>query len=447
MGAVGTAKPVRADLAIARSGILLFGLKMVGCVLGFAMQLILARLLGVSAFGIFATAISAAGLFAIVGSCGLPLTAVRFLPGYVALGHGQLVRGFLKTTGVMSVSGAFIGIAAFLVASQIVRDEGVAFALALAAPLAFVFSLSQTATGLLLALQRPVQSEIPMAVIRPLVVMGLAFGMMTFSASRLNEVSAVLAVIVGTTVALALMIWWLTKAIRPIAMPAASATDLRAWFSSSIVMILLVGGIGLNERLDVMFVAGLANTTDAGIYSVAARFAQLISLAPAAVSARAIPIFAETWSRGDGATLGKAAVLTSRTSFALAVGLGIVMVAGGGMLLGWFGTAFKQGSPALWFLVVGHVTMAAAAAAAPALIASGREWKAAAVLAATLGLNAALNLVLVPVFGMTGAAVATAVSMSATGLCLTLLVRRELGLKLWFANEGGRVARPGQHSS
>jgi len=422
------------ELGIAPTGALLFVIKILGCGLGLLMQLLLARLLGFEAFGIFITAFNAAIVLAIFASGGIAGATARFLPRYLALGQDALARGFLKGANVITVSGGALGALALLCVSAWLANKGdleLAKAAAVATPLVVVLAASQTAAALLQALERPLQSDVPALFVRPVLVIAAALTLAHPAISWLDGTSAMLVMLLASTIALLLASWWVANAVRSLGLPRTGVMNLRTWLTSGFVMILIISGAALQERLDTMFIAGLTNTADAGIYSVAARFAQIISLAPAGVAARAAPLLAQNWSRGDREAFVRVATASLYTSVGLAFGFGLLLSAAGGLLLKAFGAPFEAGLPALQLLVVAHVVLAVAGGIAPMLVASGREGKAAALLGLSVCLNAVLNLVLIPRLGMLGAAIATTLAMSAESFTFAELARRDLGVNVW----------------
>lgn len=419
-----------AGSGVASTGAMLFALKLAGCGLGLGMHLALARLLGVSAYGTFATAFNAANLVAIFAACGMPLTASRFLPRYLSLGERDLAKGYLDAAAVATLAGGLAGGAILLVSAALARAEQPELALALAAasPLVLLLSLAQTATALLQALHRPLAAEFPILILRPLLVAG-ACALLALPALRLlDAATALLVLALGSALAL----WPTGRALRgalaPLDLPARGRHPLRDWLAPGALLLLLVGGAALNERLDVMIVSAFVDPGEAGIYSVAARFGALISLGTAAATVRAMPMIAESLAQGDRGAAARTAAQSTRTALALAAIGGVPLFLGAGPLLSLFGPGFDSGATALRLLVAGHAALAFGGAASTALIASGNERRIAVVTGAGILANLALNLLLVPRFGMDGAAMATLATLALTGLGLVLTARRVLGI-------------------
>lgn len=418
-----------AGSGVAATGAMLFALKLAGCAFGLGMHLVLARLLGVSAYGTFATAFNAATLISLFASGGMPLTASRFLPRYLSLGERDLARGYLEIAAFATLAGGGLGAVILLAAAFALREDvTLALALAAASPLVLMLSLAQTATALLQALHRPLAAEVPILVLRPVLAVA-ACGIMALPAlGLLDATTALAALVVASVIALAPTGLTIRRTLAPLDLPARGRRALRDWLPPGALLLLLVGGAALNERLDVMIVSAFVDPAEAGIYSVAARFGALISLGSAASTVRAMPLIAESLARQDRAAAARTAAQATRTALALAALSGIPLLLGAGLLLSLFGHGFASGATALRLLVAGHVGLAFGGAAATALIASGNERRIALVTGIGILINVALNLVLVPHFGMNGAAAATLVSLALTGLGLVVTARRHLGI-------------------
>ena len=97
-------------------------------------------------------------------------------------------------------------------------------------------------------------------------------------------------------------------------------------------------------------------------------------------------------------------------------------------MLGLFGAQFTSGYPVMFVLAAGLMIHAAMGPVELILNMLGEQKICAGVLFASAGLNLALNFALIPEFGLMGAASATAISISAAAIAMTLAARRRLAL-------------------
>ena len=88
-----------------------------------------------------------------------------------------------------------------------------------------------------------------------------------------------------------------------------------------------------------------------------------------------------------------------------------MLIAFGDDLLAVFGSDFGRGRLALTILVLGQVVNVAAGHVGVLMTMTGHEKRVAATVGASAACNAVLNLILIPRFGIDGAAAATAISL------------------------------------
>jgi O-antigen/teichoic acid export membrane protein len=108
----------------------------------------------------------------------------------------------------------------------------------------------------------------------------------------------------------------------------------------------------------------------------------------------------------------------------------VLILALGKPLLWLFGPQFETGYPVMCILVVGFLCRSAMGPAEYLLNMLGEQALCAVVLCSAAALNIVLNVMLVPAFGLTGAASATAASLVAVALVNAVVVRRRLGIEI-----------------
>jgi O-antigen/teichoic acid export membrane protein len=178
-----------------------------------------------------------------------------------------------------------------------------------------------------------------------------------------------------------------------------------------------------NYRLDQWLVGSLAGSRELGIYSVAVAWAEGLFLLPESLAQVQRPDLVRTDERG-------AAVQVTR-AFRFAALATAVMV--GGLLLlapllctTVFGSAFAGSVQQLRVLSLGAFGIVALKLFGNALVAQGRPLKEAMAIAAAFAATIALDLVLIPRHGGTGAALASTAAYTAGGLVVAWIAARSL---------------------
>jgi len=111
-----------------------------------------------------------------------------------------------------------------------------------------------------------------------------------------------------------------------------------------------------------------------------------------------------------------------------ATAIAVILIAGGPLILPLFGEGFEVGWPALILLAAGNLLLSLNGPAAILLNMTGHQDITAKVYSVAAVANIALNALLIPRFGLTGAALATVFSTAAMSSMLVLFSHRTLGI-------------------
>lgn len=186
--------------------------------------------------------------------------------------------------------------------------------------------------------------------------------------------------------------------------------------------------LGMNVVLthtDVVLLGLLSDTSDAGVYRVAAQLAALASLPLGAVNLVLAPRISAAFAANQTDTLQSEVTHASRYVLLLTLPVVAAIVLAGSVLLGLFGAEFVSAALPLAILAVPQLLNAATGTAGYLLVMTHYERQAAVIFGLAATLNLVLNLLLIPRFGMTGAAVASAIAL------LTLNVGLAWGAWVW----------------
>ncbi|MDD3119420.1 MAG: oligosaccharide flippase family protein [Victivallales bacterium] len=185
-------------------------------------------------------------------------------------------------------------------------------------------------------------------------------------------------------------------------------------------------GMTLIGNADTLLLTWLRGLVEVGIYNVAlaiAQIVQLLSVLPIVFT----PIVAELWHHRAEAEIGRICALMTTILFIIfwAVLIGTVLL-GGDVLELAFNTAARAGAAPLLVLCAAAPLLAAANFFLSALNAGRGAGKAAALIAVGVVADLVLNLLLIPPFGLVGAALATTLSYGVIAAMSFSALRREL---------------------
>ena len=192
----------------------------------------------------------------------------------------------------------------------------------------------------------------------------------------------------------------------------------------------LLAGINvLNGQIDILMLGYFAHADQVGMYRIAVLGAALVGFGLQAANVVLPTLFARLQARNDQAQLQALVTLSAQLILACALPVALVFWLWGAQLVSWvFGVAYVDAYLPLAILALGELVGASLGSMGFLLYMSGEERRALTVLMATALLNVLLNLILIPLYGLAGAAIATACGQAVRLVLLYWLVVRHLGL-------------------
>lgn len=441
----GAEVPARAGgRGVARNAVHSFGLKLGFTALTIGTAVLMARLMGTTGYGVYAFVFAGASLLAMPLQLGVPTLLLRQASAYEARAEWGLLRGLLRRSDQALLAAA---VALALVAAVVlpfVRDPaggGMRGTILWSVLLVPAVALGNARGATLRGLHHVAEGLLPEQLIRPagfllLVALAAAAGGLTAPVATACHAAAALG-------ALAAGAWMLRRRLPPAYARAEPAYDDRAWLRSIGPLSALAGVQACLQQFDV-FVLGLyAAPDDVALYRVALQGATLVVFTQNAVNVALGPQVARSWATGDLDRLQRLLARSSRLALATGLVPVLVFVLAGRPLLGAvFGPGYVPAYAALLIVAVGELVNVASGSVGLALNMTGHEKDALRGMAAAGALNVVLNLLLIPRFGMEGAAVAMAISLAAWNLLLSLFLYRRTGL-VAFALPGRFTRRAG----
>ena len=409
-------------------------MRFAGAGLGFFSHVAFARLLGRADYGLFAGLWAWVVLLGMLAPLGLATANTRLVAQYLERNRLPRLRGLFSFAVITPLlSGVALGASfAALELALSGRMEGDAWRgalpVALAAACVPLFALGESLRGLARGHGLTALAYAPAFLWRPLLMMLLALA--AWAALGWLDVSLLL---MASLLAIALTVAAQLLLLRRQMARAAGAArrgvrHARAWLAISLPLLLVDGYFILAANMDVIVLRHFAPPAEVGAYYAAARIAALVNFFPLMIGAQAAPRLARLWTRGEVAAL---TVLGRRYALLAAGGTAaafLALLALGDLALALFGPGFTVARPAMLLLAGGIVLQALAGPVRYLLAMAGQERAMAAVMVGAAVLNIGLNLLLVPPYGMMGAAVATVASGLIFTLALAAVAWRRLGV-------------------
>ncbi|MCX8999965.1 lipopolysaccharide biosynthesis protein [Rhizobiaceae bacterium BDR2-2] len=410
-----------------------FTIRIVSAGIAFVSQIVQARLMGEFEYGIFVFIWILVILFGNFSCLGFHSAIIRFLPQYHLEDARSEIRGLTFTARVFAMFSATALAAAGFAALFLLQDKvnpiyvvPAFFGLVTLPMIALGDVLDGTARANSWAISAFSQTYI----LRPSLILLFMVAAVFWGrpATATTAMQAALAATYLTTLVQFVSISW---RMRKRYLHGPRTIDFMAWFRVALPIFLIEGFGFLLTNADVVIVGFYLPPDRVAVYFAAAKTMALVQFVYFSVKAAAGPRFSVLIARQDTPALAVFAAKAARWTFwpSLAVGLGVL--AAGKLLLGLFGPAFTEGYPLMAILFLGTMMKALVGPGEILLSMAGRQKLCAALYAGILSVNIALNVLLIPLFGLTGAALATATATGVEALLLHIAVRRTLGIALF----------------
>jgi O-antigen/teichoic acid export membrane protein len=204
--------------------------------------------------------------------------------------------------------------------------------------------------------------------------------------------------------------------------------ETRSWLRVSLSLMLVTGFLVLLGQADILMVGAMLGPREAGIYAAAAKTATLVGFFLMAMNAVAAPMIASFWAKRDITSLRKMVRTATRWVLLPSLVLTVVLVIFGHEVLTLFGPQFRIGYFPLVVLTIGWLVNCSVGPVGYLMNLTGYHGSSVRVYAVTAALNVMMNGLLIPEFGIRGAAVATSCAMITWNVWLYVLVQRHLRL-------------------
>lgn len=387
--------------------------------------ILLARFLGGEAVGQYTVAFAFRAILVLVCGLGMRAAMTRFVAAYIARGDAAVVRGSivlgLATPLALSTLVATVWfLAAGTLAESVFKDPELAVPMqlfALSLPFAVLLDNALAATQGFLTMR-------PYTLIGQILDPGLRIVLtagLLIAGGGVVAVSIALPVASGVAAVLAVVALKGLTAHQPSESVTLPWRELASFASLSWVASMATQGL---LWADILVLGVLVSSVDVGVYQVAARVVLIATFCITPLTASMAARVASHWELGDREGVSdrylSVVLWCSRLSFPILAGVIAVPDA----VLGVFGGEFLDGRTVVLILAVGAIAEAIGAPSSVLLNQIGRNRLNMTFNVAALVLNIGLNILLVPIMGIEGAAVAWGVTLILGGAVRIVAVHR-----------------------
>ena len=403
-------------------------LKVLGAGLSFLFNILLARILGAEGAGLYFLALTVTTIATVFGRMGLDNTLLRFTAANASVDDWSAVKGvYVKGMKLALIASSLSAVAVFIFAPVLAdkvfqKPELVVpmrwMSLAVV-PMTFVMLHAQALKGL----KRIRDSFIvfgvgvPAISLTALLLFGGSYGVN--GAVWAYASGAILTALLG-------IILWRTA--TPRLRKVSGVFQFNDLLKSSIPLF-WVASLNMMINWTATFALGIWGTgEDVGIFSMASRTAMLTSLILTSVNSISAPKFAELYKKKDMVALGDTARNTAKLMTLIASPLLLLFLIAPQWVMGMFGDEFQKGGILLSILTIGQFVNVATGSVGYLLMMSGNEKLMRNNVAFVAAMSVVLNVFFVPIYGVLGAVIATAICLSAQNLISAYMVSSRLGI-------------------
>ncbi len=398
----------------------------------FGLHILLARTLGPAAYGLYALGRSMIAVLRPVASLGLDQGIVRYVAVYRAAGDKEQIKGtILSAVGISSTFSMLIAFALFVLARVISDgffDEPNLAIMLKAFALTLPFYVLITMTTASAQSFRRIEYQQGITIFRSLAdlcFVGLAlllgFGLVGVIYGFLT--SALFSAGVG--------FYFLWRMFPDIVSRLRSVYKLCNLLRFSIPILFVAFSHIILNSIDRIMLGHFSQASEIGIYSAAANVAMLLPTVLVALSSITSPIIANLHNQGDLSKLSIIYQTVTRWIFTLTLPIFLVFVFASRGIMQIFGAEYVKGASVLIILSSGQLVNASTGSIGKLLEMTGNQDVScvAGIILATL--NIGLNFWLIPLFGASGAAIATTISNTLIYITLVFFAYRVLEINLY----------------
>jgi O-antigen/teichoic acid export membrane protein len=387
--------------------------QVVGIILTYLTQVLLARWMGKTEYGIYTYVLSWVMLLAIPAGLGLPLVVLRLITQYRVREDWGKIWGIVRASWLLTILVSLVlGIGESTVVFWIDRTQAFVYGTTLLLGLWMVplQALVQLQLQVARALESVVLAYGPSLVLWPaltLVVSGLVFSyrheLESLSGIAISEVTLFLAI--------ALQIGIIGVRLQREYVYSTPEYDLWYWLKESFPLLIEDAFVLILERTDILMVGLIVGPEAAGFYGAAVRTALWVEIVLTTVNVVAAPTFTALYEANDQAGLQQVVSRIARWIFGPSLFMAIALIVFAKPVMGLFGAEFVVAHWQLRILVFGQLINACYGSVWYLMMMTGHQRKSLVVFGSSACLNAVLNAIAIPRFGPTAAAVTTVLTM------------------------------------
>ncbi|MEM8675486.1 MAG: polysaccharide biosynthesis C-terminal domain-containing protein [Cyanobacteria bacterium P01_G01_bin.67] len=394
----------------------------------YTMQVCLARWMGANQYGVYEYVISIATFLGFLAALGLPNCLLRFIPKYIVQEDWGKLRGIIwGSWRYVLLSGLFVALISgvLLVAWDAYRSDIALASFLVGVGMIPLQALLRHQREMSRGIKRMTLAYLPSTIVFPLLLIAGAF----YYRHNLSSSKAIALTWLCLALILTWQLWLFQRQLPAQCYSTPVVYSRKEWFAVALPLLFKDSAFVVLSQTDILMIGTMLGSFQVGIYGAGFKTAAGVSFILAGVNAIAAPMFATLHAQEDYAGLQKLTSSVARWMFYPTLILAVLLIVSGDRVLGLFGAEFVAARWSMTILILGQLVNVGAGSVGYLMEMTGHHRQSAFVLGCTAVLNLLLNAILIPMFGIMGAAIATATTMALWNIWLHQLVVKHLGIR------------------
>ena len=404
-------------------------IKLFGLVVGYGFAIYITNQYGAFVFGQYVTALLVVEILSIISRLGIDTSLVRFISKYAKNGSVNLINQlYFKSVALVTFSAIFFTLLLLFFSVEIAefmnlnRDYLLIVSFSFI-PLVLFYMNVQAIRGLKKMLSYSFLNNV--AITLGVFILLVLFSM--FTTSEMLPIYAYVSSVFILTL-LSYFLWFNHKAkvsVENIVNEEPLSTN--ELLTTSFPLLLGQSMMIIMGKVDLFMLANMSGSVQVGIYNIALKLSMLSYMGLMAVNSIAAPKFSEIHSTGDIEALKKIVQQSTKTIFWVSIPVLTILLLFPEYILSVFGDEFKVASYTLIILSVGKMFSAISGSVGTFLQMVGKQKVFQNILILAAIINVGLNYLLIPTYGIGGAAIASAVSGIFWNALMIIYIKKNFG--------------------